>query len=312
MTNQAEREHINTLIAGDRLDDAIERLETCWSGRHEEMHRLTLALRRRWKTLRTQQAKGVISQEDATLEHARIADALFSIAAQVGEPNPTIPTSGEQPARRAFPGWAWAALAAVCLFAVLAVWQLRDRGQNGEDPPAPFNLTLLFHEAGEETKPIGAGKIMIRLGQRAFPARAINEEGEVIYMGIPGVHLQDSLTVVPVEMRYRVTGQSAYSPAQSDHISIVLTRLADTTLWRGTLLDEWQRPVTNAIIDIENGLAVARSDGRGNFQAAVPLPAGEQVQVTVSVDGIRRRNARYTLSESVGTTIIIGNYTQRE
>lgn len=306
MEPTALRDSLTALVANDRLEDAIKQLSAYWQGRHVGLHQLLPALQRRLSLLRTQQIKGVITAEDAAVERARVADDLLAIISQVGAERPRVPgTLDRQPAGgRPTPWWAFAALLAVLAVASLYLLTNRAAGPN-LPPPAAFDLFLYLHEAGDTGRAVTQGQVRLLIGPNLLSAQPINANGQVTFTNIPGTYLNDPIQIIPVEMRYKVEGQSVQRAEEGRHISVALTPLPDTTFWRGVVVDQGRRPVAEAQLNVESGLATTQTDEQGNFRVAVPRAVGESVQVSVTVDGQVRRRASYALSNTVPVTIML-------
>ncbi len=302
------KEQVHQLIAEDRLEAAGDELSRYWAGRHRGLHAATLQAGRRLRTLRERQVKGTISMADADVERARITELLLAVADQVDQPAPALPPEQEagadEPAKRR-----WLLLALLLLAALLLVGYVFYPREKEEAASAePFSLELYLQTTTEGVvQPLANGRVEVLLGDHHLPVMQSNAAGAIAFDHLPAKYLDDSIRVLPVNMRYRVVRQSAYLPGASRRITVELAPLPDTTLWRGAVVSTENKPVAGARIDIESGLAEAMTDERGYFNVAVPLREGEKIQVEVFVRGRRLRDAAYTLTGTEPARIILEN-----
>ena len=306
MPDPAFKKHVHQLIADDRLETAVDELSRYWSGRHRGLHAAMLQTSRRLRALRDRQVKGTVSQADADVERARITEVLLAAAEQVDQPAPELPPEMEAGAPAARTSrWLLAAGALIAAFLLFGYFF-----RNGTAAPAaaPFQLELYLQTVTDGApRALSGGRVEVLLGDYPLPVAQANAAGGIVFDGLPAEYLDDTVRVLPVDMRYRVVRQSAFLPGASRRITVELAPLPDTTVWRGVVVTADNDPVSGARIDIESGLAEAVTDERGYFNAAVPRPDGERVQVEVFYRGRRMRDAAYTLTGTEPARIILQN-----
>jgi hypothetical protein len=62
---------------------------------------------------------------------------------------------------------------------------------------------------------------------------------------------------------------------------VVRTEASQKTRIRGTVINERNSPVPNALVNVGSGLATGYTDQNGNFSVDVPLPDGERTRIKI-------------------------------
>lgn len=151
-------------------------------------------------------------------------------------------------------------------------------------PESEFLLTIRTIDAGEPQKILNNGSIIIDLGDQRLN-KNLNENGEVMFAGIPSRFLGKPVNVIPQIKSYRIKGSNLITIPDSRVIYLELEERKDSTLLRGTVINEKGNPVDSVFIDIESGLASAISDEKGLFTVIVPASKGETLLLTATKNG---------------------------
>lgn len=303
MDSAAVHREVIALIGKDELQKAAELLAAYWEVKHQELYEASLAQTRRLHTLGQKRIKGIVSEEQANLEHARITDALLAISHQLSTDSPKMPDGfPEEPTEvRPWGKYAWPTTLAVIAVIASVIWMLNNKGGG-----SPFMLTLNLQSL-ENAEPITGGKVKVVLGDYHLAPKDLNSDGQVIFDNIPAAYLDDTLRVVPIDLAYVVKSQSVDLPLQSRQVTVNMVPRPDTTIWKGTVIDRDRRGIPGARIDINSGTAIEVSDTDGNFSIPIPLPANSRVQVQVRINGELWYDKLNVISETVSATIPISD-----
>lgn len=299
-------DRIKRLVAGSELEKAAELLEQTWRGKDEPLHNLAIALTERLGVLNKETLQNVLSRSEAELERARIIDGLLFLANRLENPKAEAPrhlqehiqTTQEKTANRK---WILAAAGALLLLAI-GYFSVQSNLK-----PADFNVKVFLHGPEGLTAPVADVPVKLAFGDYQLSPRTTDEQGRVDFTDIPAKFANDSIQLILLDTPYEVVRQSATTAAQSKNESITfeLKPLVQWTNWRGTLKDANGKPVANATLDIESGLANATTDANGNFSVRVPRASGERVQVTGYLEGEQVLNSSFVLTEQIPTQIQI-------
>jgi len=167
--------------------------------------------------------------------------------------------------------------------------------------PTDFNLKVFIDSPSE----LSNAQVKLAFGDYQLPPRAVDAQGRVDFTDIPVKYKSDSLRLILMDLPYEVVSQSAATAAQSANGSVTfeLKPLVQWTNWRGTLKDAAGKPIANAKLDIESGLASVITNEDGNFSVKIPKAAGERVQVTGYLNGAQVLNNSFILTEQIPTQI---------
>jgi len=283
---------IRQLIADNQNKAAAERLYAWFEGKSDSRQDAALALLNRIKALDSSVLGGLISQADADLERNRITKALLELSKQLDD-------TGEMPEAAAPTSKAWIFGVVAILLAGMLYLALDKRG-NKTAVPDTFNVNVHVHGPGGESDLITGGKIKLLLGAYHSPVQDINSSGQAIFDEIPGKYLHESVQAVPLEMRYKVVGQSAGTALENRNITFTLAPIPDTTVVRGVvyLPGAGNKPAAGAELDVNGGLATGKTDEKGRFQLAVPLAVGKTTRLKIDYLGKNRYNRDLTISAS--------------
>lgn len=299
MDAAAEFDLLRQLIADSKNRETAERLSHWFEGKSTARQDAALALLNRINTLQEDINRGVIGQEAAQLENNRITQALLDLARQLEQ---TGPLKSAVPGK---PKLSWWIIGAAAI--VLVVIALVFINNKGVQPPSSFDLTVHLHGPGGESDIIREGKVKILLGDYHLPAQDIAADGRVLFEKIPGDYFEKDVSLVPLEMRYKVVGQSAQTPKESQSISFELQRLPDTTLVRGIVFlpGKEPKPAVGARLDFNLGKAAGVADSQGHFEVPVPEAGGATVKLMITYNGKQRYNREVTLSKDVPLQITL-------
>lgn len=303
MTNSSK--DIKHLISESSLEEAAELLAQHWQDKDASMYNLTLQVQERLHALKKEMAIGVISRTDAELERAKITDALLYLTDRLEDPELEVPRHlqrylnvEEKKANRTWP----LVVAGAALLLVVGYFSMQAVFK-----PTDFDLKVFLHGPDGLAEPIVNAQVKLTFGDYQLPPREVDAQGRVDFTDIPIKYADDSIHLILLDAPYEVVRQSAATAAQSKNGSVTfeLKPVVQWTNWRGTLKDASGKPVANATLDIESGLARATTDTNGNFSVRVPRASGERVQVIAYVDGTPVLNNSFVLTEQVPTPIQI-------
>lgn len=296
--------NIKHLISESSLAEAADLLSSEWQGKDTALYNLTLQLKERHHALKKEIALGVISHSDAELERARITDALLFLCDKLENPAFEMPrhlrnyyqTEDKKPSSRK---WLLPIVGSVLLL-IIGYFSIQSAIK-----PSDFDLKIFLHGPNGLADPISNTQVKLALGNYQLPPREVDAQGRVDFTDIPIKYAKDSVHLVLLDLPYEVVQQSASTPAESDNGSITfeLKPTVQWTNWRGTIKDSTGKPLANAKLDIESGLAEVTTNENGNFTVKVPKAAGERVQVVVYLAGKQVLNSSFVLTEQIPTQI---------
>ena len=283
---------LRQLIADNQNKAAAERLYAWFEGKSESRRDAALALLNRIRALDSSVLGGLISQADADLERNRITKALLELTKQLDDTEEITTEPAPPPTSKAWIFGVVAILLAGMLYLAL------DKSGNKTVVADTFSVHVHVHGPGGESDLITAGKIKLLLGAYHSPVQDINSNGQAIFDEIPGKYLAEPIQAVPLEMRYKVTGQSARTAQENQNITFTLAPVPDTTVVRGIvyLPGAGNKPAAGADLDFNGGMATGKTDEKGRFQVAVPLAAGKTTRLKIDYLGKNRYNRDLTVS----------------
>lgn len=303
MTNSSK--DIKHLISESSLEEAAQSLAQHWQDKDASMYNLTVQLQERFHALKKEIATGVISRTDAELERAKITDALLYLTDRLENPDMEVPRHLQRylnvDEKKANRTWLLV-VAGVVLLMVVGYFSMQATLK-----PTDFDLKVFLHGPGGLAEPIINAQVKLAFGDYQLPPREVDAQGRVDFTDIPIKYADDSIRLILMDLTYEVVRQSAPTAAQSNDGSITfeLKPVVQWTNWRGTLKNANGKPVANARLDIESGLASATTNEDGNFEVKVPRASGERVQVIAYVNGKQVLNNSFVLTEQVPTQIQI-------
>lgn len=293
------RIHIKRLIAESSLEEAADLLSQAWQGKDASFYNLTIQLKERFSALKKETALGVISRADAELERAKITDALLFLCDKLDHPSIKTPRHLQHyfPTEEKSFKKTWVFVAAAALLLVAITYFLVQSFSK----PTDFNLKVFI----DSPTALSNAHVKLALGDYQLPPREVDAQGRVDFTDIPIKYKNDSLHLILMDLPYEVANQSAATAAQSANGSVTfeLKPIIQWTSWRGTLKDAAGKPIANAKLDIESGLASVITNEDGNFSVKIPRAAGERVQVTGYLNGEQVLNSSFILTEQIPTQI---------
>jgi len=177
--------------------------------------------------------------------------------------------------KRSLPGAAAAILALVGLGAVLM----------SHAPPAADNLVVRVYEAGRaHSFAHVAGRVTLNGPDTAVRRRPLLD-GEAVFDDLPAGSVGRAVEVSVDDVAgFQSTSERHVIP-EARVVGVSLTKTETTTVITGRVVDVRNQPIAGAVVNFDDGLALAETDPRGDFRIAVPLPPGTMVTLTVAVDG---------------------------
>jgi hypothetical protein len=152
-------------------------------------------------------------------------------------------------------------------------------------PESEFLLTVRTVNSNDPQEILSDGSIIVDLGDQRFN-KMLNENGEVMFAGIPSRFLGKSVNIISQIKGYKIKGSSSIKIPEERVIYLELEERSDSTLLRGRVVNEIGNPVDSVLIDIESGLASVISDESGLFTILVPASKGETLLLTALKNGV--------------------------
>jgi hypothetical protein len=152
-------------------------------------------------------------------------------------------------------------------------------------PESEFLLTVRTVNSNDPQEILSDGSIIVDLGDQRFN-KMLNENGEVMFAGIPSRFLGKSVNIISQIKGYKIKGSSSIKIPEERVIYLELEERSDSTLLRGRVVNEIGNPVDSVLIDIESGLASVISDESGLFIILVPASKGETLLLTALKNGV--------------------------
>ena len=299
MSSQNEMTLLRQLIADNRNKEAAERLYQWFEGKSAGRQDAALALLNRISALDSNVLGGLVSQADAELERNRITKALLELTKQLDETGEAEP---EKPAESK--AWMYGVLAILVAGMIYLSFDKRK-----SQPPAPdvFKVKVALNGPGGPSEVINTGKIKLLVGAYVSAPQDINSNGEAICDDIPGKYFSDTVQVVPLNMRYKVVSQSAFTAAQSQNIRFTLAPIPDTTVVRGIvyLPGPGNKPAAGATLDFGIGKGSGTTDEKGRFQIPVLAAASTTITLRIDYKGKNRYDRQVTVSANTELPITL-------
>lgn len=169
-------------------------------------------------------------------------------------------------------------------------------------PESEFLLTIRTANYANPEKMINNGSIIIDLGEQRLE-KSLNENGEVMFSGISSKYSGKQVNIFPQIKGYKLKGSNSITVPENHVIYLELDKRIDSTLLRGTVINEKGDPEDSVFIDIESGIASATSDDKGRFSVVVPASAGEALLLTAVKNGTTLYRDFITVTERGSITI---------
>jgi len=176
------------------------------------------------------------------------------------------------------PGRRRAALAAAVL---LSAAGLAAAFWPGKPPPTPVVVRLHGPGGPLDTLRVG-GQVSLNAGGERLVGPL--SDGEAVFRETREDFRGRMVRVELREVEGYVLKDAAPRVVPSDGVLLVELMPA-ASLVSGTVQDAYGQPLAGAVVDFENGLAKAITDGLGNFRVEVALPPGTTVPVRVVFGG---------------------------
>lgn len=302
-------EKIRHLIAEGANQEAINALYPIL-GHDVELKDTVLLLKNRLAVLNKAVREGTITKEEENVERNTINRNLLDIltglesdmenkhdssAAPVPEPVKTpeetrthrIPDKHEGPKKPKSPPPVL--IRGLLALATILITVLIERSINGwlEGRNASPDKSLIVRLALQPDYPgiRQAGLAKVAIGKFTSLPQPIPPEGMLHVTNIPAEFAEDSVKLELHEVKFpcRVTGQSAPNLEKSNDITFYL-ELATVT-YQGKIVDRNSRPIPNAEVDVESGLARTIADANGDYTLTLPVLDKEIILVTVRLRG---------------------------
>lgn len=165
---------------------------------------------------------------------------------------------------------------------------------------APFPIKVRILSIDKATYMFNQGKIFLYIGQERKSADI--HDGEAKFENIPVSYSNKRIKVLPVIENYQLADSSNILISNKiDYVDIKVVRTKQSLITnvRGTIVNDKNVPVRNALVNFGSGLATAYTDQNGDFLLTVPLSSGEKVPLKILVDDLVLFNEAVTLSSSI-------------
>lgn len=296
MNNKEVAASIQNLVAENQTRQAAEFLCDHLKTGDAAERRSALGLLGRVKKLEDQVAKNIISRTDADLEASKINDSLLYLADELAAGRraapPDSPVFSWEKMR-----WPVLGIGLVVLATLAALPYFRA---------STFDLIVNVKGPNGNTDPI-EGQVKARFGDKYVTnEKPLDKNGRVVFEKNLAEYLDDTVTLIPVDMKYRVASQTAYTAAQQNIITYTLVAVPDTAMLWGVVLDMDKKPAANAKLSLEldGNYISAATDDMGKFQILVPnRKDGDSAPLKIEFGGKYRFNKQVTFSRTTPLAI---------
>ena len=145
-------------------------------------------------------------------------------------------------------------------------------------------MTVRLANSSNNNEIINKGYLIADLGDQRVK-RDVGENGEVLFAGISSRYNAKDIYLYPEVPGYEALDKNPVK-IPSDHIIYFkIIEKKDTTLVRGTVIDQDGNSLSNILIDFESGLAAGKTDENGKFKINVPADIGQSLLLIASKNG---------------------------
>jgi hypothetical protein len=124
-------------------------------------------------------------------------------------------------------------------------------------------------------------------------------KGEVSFPNIPIKYLHKPAKVSVDIENYEMTDSGNIELSKEVHnINVAKTDLSSNTTVRGTIINQNDQPLTNAVLNFGSGMAKVTTDENGDFEVKIAKPAGEIIRLNILHEGVLLYSNDVTLSQN--------------
>lgn len=125
-------------------------------------------------------------------------------------------------------------------------------------------------------------------------------KGEVAFPNIPIKYLHKPAKVsVDIENYEMIDSGDIELSKEVHNIKVARTDLSTNTTVRGTIINQNDQPLTNAVLNFGSGLAKVTTDENGDFEVKIAKPAGEIIRLNILHEGVLLYSNDVTLSQNL-------------
>ena len=158
-----------------------------------------------------------------------------------------------------------------------------------------------FRIVNETVKTSDFGKGTVSLSLPDQPSIILDLfKGEVSFPNIPIKYLHKPAKVSVDIENYEMTDSGDIELSKDVYnIKVERTDLSSNTTVRGTIINQNDQPLTNAILNFGSGLAKDSTDENGDFEVKIAKPAGEIIRLNILHKGVLLYSNDVTLSQNL-------------
>lgn len=163
-----------------------------------------------------------------------------------------------------------------------------------------FDLKMRIVNQNKPMTELNQGEVILYVGMESKTVRI--HDGEAMFYNIPETYNNKEVRIRPVISNYDLDGPDNIVISRNKgyiDINVARTEQSLSTRVRGSVMNEKNAPVQNAVINFGSGSATGYTDNNGDFSVTVPLPPGEKARLRILVGGVTRFNEEVTLSSTI-------------
>jgi hypothetical protein len=186
----------------------------------------------------------------------------------------------------------------IVIFALVVVGGFIMPGTLKKDTAFDLKIRIVNNE--KETSSFNQGLVKVYAGKSTYDGNI--HEGEVTIPNIPTTYYNKKVKIITEIDNYQLAGAPYVLLSKNiDNIEIPVIKKAESlrTEVRGTIVDEHNTPIRNAVINFASGLAISKTNENGDFICSVPLQEGGKIPLKILVKGIVVFNNNITLSSKI-------------
>jgi hypothetical protein len=150
-----------------------------------------------------------------------------------------------------------------------------------------FDLELNIVREDKPHELLNEGKISLRIPKGYKQIEDIHN-GQAVFKNIPMSYYNKKIIVETITGIYEISDTANSFKSNDENIEIVLKRTQQSlqTRVKGSIVDNKDRPIANALLDFGNGTATGLTDSNGNFNLELPVPPGERIYLKVILNNV--------------------------
>jgi hypothetical protein len=170
-------------------------------------------------------------------------------------------------------------------------------------PTSTFSLVIRPHGPLGQTDVLRAGTVTVFLGTNPRTEQ-IGSNGQAQFNEVPAAFLGAKVTATADVPGYELVDRASQRIPPSKILYLAMAPEQPTSALRGRFLTKDGRPVVNAYVEVNQGLASGHTNEHGDFSIHVPLKRGSVIHLSADLDGIPGYDNSVTISDSLELTFV--------